>query len=159
MKESKSVAIIGSFKQFYETILSNVQIFRNNNIYVNSPLGSKIICPNIPFVRFESDPSCHSDEMIQTITLERIFNSDVVYVVNPGGYIGKTTCYEIGRVIQRRQPIYFSDAPDDIPIKIPSSHIVNSDMLSKKINESKICQIFSANSSEYCDAEIKLLEI
>ncbi len=124
-----TVAVIGSFKQYYDDVLSAVKTFRSMNIDVTSPQGSSILEPGIPFVRFTSDDPDFSDEMVQTITLKRIMNSDVVYVVNPDGYVGKTTSYEIGRIIQSQKPIYFLNDPDDLPIKVPNSHIVEPNVM------------------------------
>ena len=47
------------------------------------------------FVIFESDRKDFSPAEIQMITLERIIAADMVYVYNPKGYVGRTTCYEI----------------------------------------------------------------
>lgn len=136
---NNSVAIIGSFKQFYTQVLEVIAIFKKMSIEVTSPLGSAIIKPGIPFVRFTSDNPSQSDEMIQTITLKRIFSASATYVVCPDGYVGRTTCYEIGRIIQGFKPIYFQEIPKDIPIKIPSSHIISPEVLSQKIINNEIC--------------------
>jgi len=50
-------------------------------------------------------------------------------VVAPNGYVGKTTTYEIGRIIQAQRPLYFSESPDDLPIKIPTKHICSASHL------------------------------
>lgn len=154
---NNSVAIIGSFKQFYPHVIEAINKFREMNIEVTSPLGSSIIEPGIPFVRFTSDNPAQSDEMVQTITLKRIFNASAVYVVCPHGYIGRTTCYEIGRIIQRRMPIYFSKKPKDLPIKIPSSHIVTPEELGKKIVKNKSCWLFEKEGCDLSIEERKLL--
>lgn len=154
-----TVAIIGSFKQHYSIILHHVSVFKSYGVHVTTPVGSKILEPNIPFVRFESDCHQYSDSMIQTITLRKIFNSDVVYVVAPNGYIGRTTCYEIGRIVQRKQPLYFSDKPFDIPIEFPLSHIVDSVALCETINSNKLSWPFSQILTDYEIAENELLTI
>lgn len=154
-----SVAIIGSFRKYYSVIMHHINIFRNNNIDVTTPSGSNIIEPNVEFVRFESDPTRLADEVIQTITLKKIFNSNAVYVVVPNGYIGRTTCYEIGRIIQRKQPLYFSDAPKDIPIKIPNSHIVSSEELSNFLIQGQATSLFDINNDDYSRLELNLFNI
>jgi len=91
---------------------------------VTSPLGTGILREGIPFVRFESDANRHSDSLVQLIALHRILRADFVYVVAPEGYIGRTTCYEIGRILQARRPLYFSEQPRDLPIHIPETHVL-----------------------------------
>ena len=47
--------------------------------------------------------------------LEKIDEADVVYVVNPGGYIGRSVCVDIGYAYARNKPIYVMH-----PIENPS---------------------------------------
>ncbi len=154
-----TVSIIGSFKQHYSLVLDAIKAFKRNGILVLSPIGSEIIQPVIPFVRFLSDPKEKSDEIVQTITLGRIFLSKAVYVVAPNGYVGRTTCYEIGRAIQIRKPVYFSCHPIDLPIKIPESHILTPEQLSKKILSQKIVWPFSIENDEYYQLENELFQV
>ena len=105
------IAIIGSFKQHFHEVQAAIKVFRDNDIVTTTPIGSIIIAPGIDFVRFEDDLVEKSDEMVQSITLKRIFDAGVVYVIAPSGYVGRTTCYEIGRILQKKMPIYFSSHP------------------------------------------------
>lgn len=125
----ESVAIIGSFRQRYEQVLEAWQTFSDAGMTVTSPLGSPVIEPGIPFVRFSSDNEEHSDAMVQTIALHRIMRADFTYVMAPDGYVGRTTCYEIGRLMQVPRPLYFSEEPDDLPIAVPASHVTQAAML------------------------------
>lgn len=113
-----TVAIIGSFQKYYDEILKVIKLFKSSGLYVLSPKES-YICDRIDdFVLFESDSKCFSPEEIQMITLEKIINADVVYVYNPEGYVGRTTCYEIGFCFSKRKPLFFFDYPLDLPIPI-----------------------------------------
>lgn len=154
-----TVAIIGSFKQHYDEILRAIKILKSVNIKVTTPLGSEVLRPNIPFVRFSSDNPDFFDEMVQTETLKKIFLAKAVYVIAPKGYVGRTTCYEIGRIIQKRKPIYFSEHPIDLPIKVPKSHIVSIKDFAKKIFDNHLTWPFDASHSDLSLAERKLLEI
>lgn len=145
----QTVAIIGSFKQFYKNILRAIAIFKENGIKVISPLGSPIIKRGIPFVRFTTDDHKHPDEMVQSLTLKKILAANAVYVVVPSGYIGRTTCYEVGRVIQSRKPIYFSHTPKDLPIKIPLSHILTPEQVSKYLISKTITWPFDGDGDQY----------
>ncbi len=120
-----TAALIGSFKRHYQQVLEIRRLFVEAGINILSPKGAPIIREGIPFVRFTSDSPEWSDPMVQTVTLHRILRADLVYVVAPNGYVGRTTCYEIGRIVQAMRPIYFSAQPRDLPMDIPGSHIVS----------------------------------
>lgn len=154
---NQTVAVIGSFKQYYNQVLSTIEAFRAEGIIVTSPTGADVMKPRIPFVRFTSDDPEFSDEMVQTITLKRIMSSAAVYVVNPYGYVGKTTSYEIGRIIQSRKPIYFLNEPDDLPIKIPSSHIIEPKKLAELILSNSLCWPYESAIGEIFAAERSLI--
>jgi len=151
--------IIGSFRQHYELILQAVNFFKKCGIVVLSPLGSNIIEAGIGFVRFTSDLREKTDEIIQAITLTKLFLSTAVYVVAPQGYVGRTTCYEIGRIIQIRKPLYFSEHPLDLPIRIPTSHVVTAEQLSAKIISNSVTWPFAENADEYSRRENELFDM
>jgi hypothetical protein len=119
-----SIGIIGSFRKHYDQVLQAWKIFYDSGLEIYSPKGSRIIDESKEFVRFESDDPEDSDCMVQSRTLARLFLADIVYVISPKGYIGKTTSYEVGRLIQICKPLYFSSHPIDLPICIPSEHII-----------------------------------
>lgn len=117
------IAIIGSFRRHYEIVRTAIHIFRGAGLEVTSPLGTEVIEPGVDFVRFTSDPEEDDDPTVQSVTLQRIFSADMTFVVAPEGYVGRTTCYEIGRLAQARMPIYFSEPPDDLPLYVSRSQI------------------------------------
>lgn len=153
------IAIIGSFKQHFTEVLEAIRVFRAHNIINTTPVGSEIIEPGIDFVRFNDDLNEESDEMVQSITLKRIFDAGVVYVVVPSGYVGRTTCYEIGRVLQNKMPIYFSSHPRDLPVKIPESHLLNPEQLSQLIIARKTAWPFSKQGCRYSKLENEILDL
>lgn len=118
------VSVIGSFRRYYAEAVLAVKEFESLGITVKSPVGSRIINPGDDFARFESDPPESPDELIQAATLDKILNSDLAYVVAPGGYIGRTTCYELGRIHARAIPVYFSAMPRDLPIEVSSASVL-----------------------------------
>lgn len=113
-----TVAIIGSFQKYYNEILSIIRVFKKVGLCVLSPNESYITDKIGDFVIFESDKKDFSPAEIQMITLDKIIRADMVYVYNPNGYVGKTTCYEIGFCFSKKKPIYFFDYPDDLPIPV-----------------------------------------
>lgn len=134
MKEQvSSVAILGSFKQHYEDVLKSLGTFAQAGICVTTPPDTGLLKPGIPFVRFESDDAEWSDEMVQVVALHRIFRADYIFVVVPDGYVGRSTCYEIGRAIQAKKTIYFSERPEDLPLMIPADCICSAQALAEQI--------------------------
>ena len=118
-------SIIGSFRKYYTEVIEIIDLFEKIGISIISPKKSKVINPNEEFVLFETDNIKHKPVEIQLIALHRILRSDFVYVFSPDGYIGRTTCYEIGRIVERKIPLYFSELPKDLPIFMPSNSIWN----------------------------------
>jgi hypothetical protein len=114
------VAIIGSFRHHYDEVCRAAEVFASSGLRVASPTISRIVNPGADFVRFEVDPVGSTDAELQEQALARILAADVVYVVAPGGYVGRTTCYELGVVCAFSVPLYFSEIPTDLPIAVPS---------------------------------------
>lgn len=135
----KKVAIIGSFQRSdnYAVVQSLVSLLRDNGFRVTSPDGSSVVDKRDGFVVFSSDDSRLTNQKIQYDTLEKIFSADAVYVVNVGGYIGRTTCYEIGRVLERRQPLYFYSRPNDLPICLTEEFIITPNMFIDIVSQSR----------------------
>jgi hypothetical protein len=48
--------------------------------------------------------------------LEKIDRADIVYIVNPDGYVGKSVSIDIGYAYARNRPIYAMCPVDDPPI-------------------------------------------
>jgi hypothetical protein len=48
--------------------------------------------------------------------LKRIDDADVVYIVNPDGYVGKSVCVDIGYAHAKNKSIYVMHAVDDPPL-------------------------------------------
>lgn len=138
-----SIAFIGSFRKpdHYAIVKNCIEVFQKNGIFVNSPRGSDIIGSIEDFVLFETDEKGLSPEDIQMITLNKILKSDMVFVCNLDGYVGRTTCYEIGFCFSRRIPLYFLSSPKDLPIPVPADHIVSVEKLLTIALQNKECTI------------------
>ncbi|WP_330335385.1 NUDIX hydrolase [Streptomyces sp. NBC_00536] len=120
-----SLSLIGSFRQHYREVRAAARTFTDSGLTVTSPPICRIVSQGPEFVRFESDPPESSDHDLQAATLAKIFTSDLVYVVNPGGYIGRTTAYELGRVHERGMAVYYAEPPKDLPIAVPEGTVVD----------------------------------
>ena len=122
-------SIIGSFRKYYNIVKEVISVFEKNGITILSPKFSNIIDLNVEFVLFETDDPNLNEVEIELIALHRILRSDFVYVCNPNGYIGRTTCYEIGRIAERRMPLFFMEKPRDLPIYLISNCIYSPEEL------------------------------
>ena len=119
------VSIIGSFRKedHYSVIKKAIKYFKKHGLIVLSPKGTRVKNSIDDFVIFESDDCLLSPEEIQMVTLDKIIHSNAVYVCNVGGYVGRTTCYEIGFCLSRSVPLYFYAPPNDLPIPVDQDHI------------------------------------
>jgi hypothetical protein len=133
LRTAVSVSVIGSFRQHYAQAVLAVREFESLGITVRSPVISRIVNPGADYPRFETDSPQSSDQLIQARTLSRILNSDLAYVVAPGGYVGRLTCYELGRLHARAIPVYFSAMPRDLPIEVTPGSVFTVPDLVRKI--------------------------
>lgn len=131
---NRKIAVIGSFRQHNTQIQLVCSLLRSAGAIVTSPISCEVLEEGVDFVRFTTDSSDWSDAAIQSLALHRILRAELVYVVAPMGYIGRTTCYEIGRIIQLQKPIYFSERPMDLPIRIPDDFIFDERTLLERLN-------------------------
>ncbi|MCK3831604.1 hypothetical protein [Pseudomonas fluorescens] len=125
----RTISVIGSFRKHNEQIQQVCEKLRGAGMSVASPQGNQVIDKDVEFVRFDSDSATSSDAAIQLLALHRILRSDLIYAVVPEGYIGKTTSYEVGRILQSSTPIYFSDRPLDLPVHIADQFVMDTDIL------------------------------
>jgi nucleoside 2-deoxyribosyltransferase len=61
--------------------------------------------------------------------LEKIDEADVVYVINPDGYVGKSVCIDIGYAYAKSKPIYVMYPIDDPPIMRMVKGVLSSEEL------------------------------
>lgn len=145
---ANTVSFIGSFrkKAHYEIVKSAVKLFKKNGIFVMSPKGTAVCDSVDDFVIFESDEKKYSPSEIQMITLDKIIRSDAVYVCDLDGYVGRTTCYEIGVCLSRRVPLYFMEKPNDLPISVPNDHILSLNAFLNIVINDKECPLLMSSS-------------
>lgn len=117
--------IIGSFRKYYSDILEIIKMFEENGHVILSPKYSNIMKEEDGFVILYSDNPQYTHIDIQTLVFHRAFRSDFIYIWNPEGYIGKTTCYEIGRLTERKIPLYYKEQPIDVPIYVPIGSVIS----------------------------------
>ena len=119
-----TVSIIGSFRKYYNNVLSLIDLFEKNGLHITSPSKSEITHSIDEFVIFSTDKNYLKPVDIQMITLQKILSAGAIYVCNPDGYIGKTTAYEIGVCMKENKKIFFMERPNDLPIPVSEKQIV-----------------------------------
>lgn len=111
VKEKFSVTISGSFNKHLDQIQKKILEFQKERFEVLSPAISPAISRKNGFVRLETDRGTPGE--IELKHLEAISRSDLLYVINPKGYIGKSVALEIGYAISRDTPVYSLEKPND----------------------------------------------
>jgi nucleoside 2-deoxyribosyltransferase len=69
--------------------------------------------------------------------LEKINRADVVYVVNPGGYVGRSVSVDIGYAYARGKPVYAMHAIDDPPVMNILSGVLSQKELVELLKEQR----------------------
>ena len=133
-----TVAILGSFKQYYPEILATHRLFINDGLQVIFPNQSAILEEGVDFVRLESDDPILTDIEVETEALRKIGQAKLIYIVAPGGYIGRTVCYEIGRLLGQGKTIYYSEHPKDLPIFVSNKNVLSPEDFSKRAHNNKL---------------------
>ena len=133
-----SVSLIGSFRRHYAEIQEAARVLTAAGITVKSPPMSRIIDPERDFVRFAEDPPEATDLEIQAATMAKIYSSDFVYVVNPGGYIGQMTAHELGRVVERGMAVYYAELPQGFPIEVPEGTVLSAKELAAGLASGRV---------------------
>jgi hypothetical protein len=73
--------------------------------------------------------------------LKKIDDADVVYVVNPGGYVGKSVSVDIGYAYARNKSIYAMHPIDDPPVMDLINGILSSKELINFLTEGSLVKM------------------
>jgi len=68
--------------------------------------------------------------------LEKIDEADVVYVINPDSYVGRSVCVDIGYAYAKGKPIYCMYPIDDPPIMSMVKGVLSSEKLINLLKQS-----------------------
>jgi len=81
--------------------------------------------------------------------LEKVDQADIVYVVNPGGYVGKSVSVDIGYAYAKNKPIYVMHSVEDPPVMsmvkgvLSFSELIN--LLKQRWQAGKIKSLFDSS--------------
>lgn len=91
------VTIAGSYKKHLDRIVEAKRLFEELGAVVLRPRSETVESKNEGLVLLEGDPD--DEEAIQRAQLEAIAESHILYVVNPGGYVGGEATLEVGYAV------------------------------------------------------------
>jgi nucleoside 2-deoxyribosyltransferase len=105
-----TVTISGSYRKHFDRLMEAKRAFEEMGVKVLRPHSEKIISDEREeLVRLEGDPKEAS--AVQEAQLKAIHDSNFVYVVNPGGYVGNAATLEVGYAHRAQTPVVTSEIP------------------------------------------------
>jgi len=118
----KTVYLIGSFK-FYADMLEIQKNLAMEGIRCFVPQPSKHRDPTDPSKLLLSSHGQPRETLVKDAyesiirCFRKIDECNIIYVVNKGGYIGKSTLLDIGYAYARKKPIYALETVDDLAVQ------------------------------------------
>lgn len=103
--------VSGSFGKFLREIELAINSLIGIGVTVLSPTSTTPVSNINGFVVLDIDKG--TPHQIEIKHLSAITKCDFLYIVNPGGYIGNSACFEIGYAFSNNVPIYSSHTPSD----------------------------------------------
>lgn len=105
--------VSGSFNKYIDEIIGKIKELKSNGFFVLSPNNMFVNHIDNNFIYLDGDSGSPKD--IELRHLNAISQSDFLYVVNPNGYIGKSTLVEIGYALSKGIKIFVSEKATDPP--------------------------------------------
>lgn len=110
----QKITVIGSFRRHMPQVTEAVTTLQQHH-QVLSPQSLQVIDGQSEFVLLACDTGL-ALKPIQDRVLRQIDRSDLVYWVNPDGYVGTSAAFEMGYAIARGVPVYAWERPHDITL-------------------------------------------
>lgn len=117
----KTVTICGSFKFMDEMIKVKERLERKFDL---------VFMPNTSFTK--EDIAAMDDWQIQVLHEQhnrKMHASDYIFVVNPGGYVGKDTQREIDWAMEHNIPVEYMEEVDETNKHEDLTHVSNKDIV------------------------------
>jgi len=121
----------GSFRKHYDKIQKIHQLFSQNGIEVLAPAMSDIKSVDDGFAVLNSDTEKDQRliELLYLHNLKRLGENGFSYFVNPDGYFGKSTSYELGIAQMTNVPCFFAETPVDHPAYVQKNSVLDPESL------------------------------
>jgi nucleoside 2-deoxyribosyltransferase len=130
----RTVYLIGSFR-FYKDMLDVQKKLASAGVPCSIPQPSKFRDPEEPS-RFLPSSQEQPRELLLKEAYEstvrcfsKIDKSDIVYVIDKGGYTGKSTLLDIGYAHAKKKPIYAPEEADDLAVLSLMKEVASPDKL------------------------------
>ncbi len=122
MQESRdSVVIIGNFRKHLAEIGKVARLMHSQGIDVLSPISAEGVNLDDPFVVLATDDPTKSPHDLQFAVLTKIFRTSLVYLVNPGGYVGLSAAGEVGYSALTDQTVLLHEPLTQFGDEVPQS--------------------------------------
>jgi NTP pyrophosphatase (non-canonical NTP hydrolase) len=120
------VVISGSFNKHWPQIEAAVSRFEEHGAVVLSPIVSPPTRTVDGFVYLAGDTGTATD--IESAHLRAIEQADLLYIVNPGGYLGPSVALEVGYALAWHTPIWSLESFSETPHRylVPSGDVPRS---------------------------------
>src|SRR3989344_2682589 len=129
--------IHGSFRKHFDDIKKIHTLFTKNNIEVLAPSISKIKDEKDGFIFFDTDKESDPRmiELLYLHNLKQLGPDGFSYFVNPEGYIGRSTSYELGIAQLSNIHCLFYDSLEDHPAYVSKNSVWKPEDLANYILE------------------------
>lgn len=119
--QQASTVISGSFRKNMVDITRAINSFDAMGVSVLAPKGTRITGIRTGFTMLATDSPEDSPLQLERAFMDQIANADFLYVVNTGGYIGKSASAEMAHAKMRGIPIITSEKrmvfSQDVPVE------------------------------------------
>lgn len=106
---SVHVTIAGSYNKHFARIVHAATEFRARDAEVLRPHTDEIVSTDEQLVRLHGDP--HDAIGVERAQFQAIADSQLLYVVNPGGYVGPSALVQAGLAYGRGVRVVCSEPP------------------------------------------------
>lgn len=104
------VTICGSYRKHLDRIVEAKREFEKLGATVLRPRAeTPVESADDELVRLEGDPA--ERRAVRAAQFEAIADSDLVYIVNPGGYVGSSATLEVGYAHRTGTPVVAAEEP------------------------------------------------
>lgn len=114
------VTLSGSFRKHLGEIVKIIAEFSELDVEILSPAFTTPKNPDDEFVLFFGEDS-EDPKILEANHLNAIEKSDFLYLVNPGGYLGKSANLELGYALAFGKPIFSLEPIDDVTLGLFSA--------------------------------------
>ena len=108
--------VSGSFRRAMPEVQAAVYALVDAGVQVLSPADPRIVDQFGEFLFVVSDRQ-RSIRLVQDRHFDAISNSDFLWLVAPGGYVGASAAMEIGYALHAGVPIYAETPPNDLTFR------------------------------------------